>query len=142
MATDHPQGKTALVGARIVTMRDAATRREVIENGVVELQGTEGSITVFLAKPRFVEAIRLVGNFAPGDGNVARFHIAWRDSRNEDYVDARSRWHSLDRIDDSEHNIWATINGTIDEIEIRPAKRALRFRIKSLETLGVHRTNR
>ncbi|MCA1779172.1 MAG: amidohydrolase family protein, partial [Xanthomonadaceae bacterium] len=36
---DRPDGRIALVGARIVTMRDAYNQQEVIENGVVLVEG-------------------------------------------------------------------------------------------------------
>jgi len=36
---DRPDGRIALVGARVVTMRDAYQRREVIENGTVLVRG-------------------------------------------------------------------------------------------------------
>jgi len=36
---DRPSGRLALVGARLVTMRDAGTAQEVIENGVVLVNG-------------------------------------------------------------------------------------------------------
>ncbi len=38
-ATDRPEGLIALVGARIVTMRDASNTEEVIEDGVVLIDG-------------------------------------------------------------------------------------------------------
>ena len=37
--TDRPQGAVALVGGRIVTMRDADNREEIIENGTVIIDG-------------------------------------------------------------------------------------------------------
>lgn len=37
--SDRPDGRIALVGARIVTMREAGERREVIEDGVVLIDG-------------------------------------------------------------------------------------------------------
>ena len=37
--TDKPQGRIALVGGRVVTMRDAEAQHEVIENGVVLVHG-------------------------------------------------------------------------------------------------------
>ena len=39
VAADQPQGRVAFTGARIVTMRDARNTREVIENGVVLVEG-------------------------------------------------------------------------------------------------------
>ena len=39
-AADRPTGKIALTGGRIVTMRDAEKTREVIENGVVVINGS------------------------------------------------------------------------------------------------------
>jgi imidazolonepropionase-like amidohydrolase/Tol biopolymer transport system component len=36
---DRPSGRIALTGARVVTMRDASNTREVIENGVVLVEG-------------------------------------------------------------------------------------------------------
>jgi Tol biopolymer transport system component/imidazolonepropionase-like amidohydrolase len=39
VAADRPAGRIALTGARVVTMRDADERQEVIENGVVLVQG-------------------------------------------------------------------------------------------------------
>jgi imidazolonepropionase-like amidohydrolase/Tol biopolymer transport system component len=38
-ASDRPAGTIALVGGRVVTMRDADTRQEVIEDGVVVVEG-------------------------------------------------------------------------------------------------------
>ncbi len=37
--SDRPEGNLALVGGRVVTMRDARERTEVIENGVVVIEG-------------------------------------------------------------------------------------------------------
>ena len=37
--TDAPAGRIALVGARVVTMRDARNRQEVIDNGVILIAG-------------------------------------------------------------------------------------------------------
>ena len=39
VAADKPEGRVALVGARIVTMRDARNQQEVIENGTVLVDG-------------------------------------------------------------------------------------------------------
>lgn len=39
IAADVPEGRIALVGGRVVTMRDAASRQEVIEHGVVIVSG-------------------------------------------------------------------------------------------------------
>jgi imidazolonepropionase-like amidohydrolase/Tol biopolymer transport system component len=39
LTADHPQGRIALTGARIVTMRDAENTQEVIEDGVVLIHG-------------------------------------------------------------------------------------------------------
>lgn len=38
-ATDNPKGLTALIGGTVVTMRDANSQQEVIENGVVLIEG-------------------------------------------------------------------------------------------------------
>ena len=38
-AADRPEGRIALVGGRIVTMRDAYEREEIIDNGVVLIEG-------------------------------------------------------------------------------------------------------
>ncbi|MFU8896101.1 MAG: amidohydrolase family protein [Gammaproteobacteria bacterium] len=39
VAADRPEGRIALVGGRIVTMRDAYEREEIIDNGVVLIEG-------------------------------------------------------------------------------------------------------
>jgi Tol biopolymer transport system component/imidazolonepropionase-like amidohydrolase len=69
-AADKPAGRTALVGARVVTMRDAGRVQEVIENGVVlvngkriEAVGPRGQVAV----PKDARMIDLTGKtIVPG----------------------------------------------------------------------------
>ena len=59
VATDQPDGRIALVGARVVTMRDAQQQEEVIENGVVLVEG------------RHIRAVGPAGEIeVPGDFQV------------------------------------------------------------------------
>lgn len=122
-----------------VPLLPAAVQDATFAENILDTRTSEGAVTLALAESRAVDAVRLVGNFNPGDGRVAVLRIRWRNSQTEDFSDARSRYYILDKVDDSTHTISATVGGNIDQIQIQPSNFPVRFRIERLELLD--RTN-
>lgn len=129
----------------LYTANEPATATEVIETGVAVQEQADGTLTITLPQPAYIEVLRLDGEMRTPETDVIRCRMEWRDGRRQQFADNRARSYLLDpnahgthnhRSEIREHDIWVTVNALVDEIRITPAQKPGWFFVKSVAALA------